>query len=57
MSFTQICCDVHYVVVLIIAFGNILGYTLGTPKSKKKQKLLEINLKIVHRNKIELALA
>jgi hypothetical protein len=34
MAFTQICCDVPDL-VLIIALENIFGYTLGTPKFKK----------------------
>jgi hypothetical protein len=38
MAFTQICCDVPYL-VLIIAFENIFGYTLGTPKLKKSKTL------------------
>jgi hypothetical protein len=33
MAFTQICCDVPYL-VLIIALENILGYTLGIPNFK-----------------------
>jgi hypothetical protein len=53
MAFTQICCDVPYL-VLIIAH---IWVHFGNTKIQKIQKLLEINLKIVHWNKIELALA